>query len=143
VKEQTIENMMRGRKIYEPPRYLTASNAIQQILDVSKLRCPESVPVDQSNGNDLSETQKAIALNEDTICVALARVGWDNQKIIAGKMSTVRDTELGPPIHSLIIPGDMHFLEIDMLKHFAVDVNEFSGYSNHTRGGGGAVEFPD
>ncbi|KAK3726570.1 hypothetical protein QZH41_011032, partial [Actinostola sp. cb2023] len=38
VKEQTIENMMRGRKIYEPPRYLSVSDAVKQLLEIPKLR---------------------------------------------------------------------------------------------------------
>ena len=142
VKEQSVANMMRGRQIYEPPRYLTASDAIQQILDVSKQREATS-KVSHINGEQQTENHitKDLTLNEDTICVALARVGWDNQKIIAGKMLTVRDTDLGPPIHSLIIPGDMHFLELDMLKFFAVSIDEFSDYSNYSRGGGDGIPF--
>merc|ERR1711973_567768 len=134
VKEQTIENMMRGRKVYEPPRYLTAGDAIQQILDVTKRRSEEV-----SNGEGSGDVKRDdILLTDDTICVALARVGWDNQKIVSGKLGTVRDADLGPPIHSLIIPGDMHFLELDMLKQFAVHVDEISEHSNYNR-----VEQPD
>jgi len=129
VKEQTIENMMRGKKVYEPPRYLTASDAIKQILEVTQLRETKSA----------GKNDNLVTLDEDTICVALARVGWDNQKIIAGKMSTIRDTDLGPPIHSLVIPGDMHFLELDMLKHFAVNVDEVVEYSHCSNN----VEQPD
>jgi len=141
VKEQTVENMMRGRKIYEPPSYLTASNAIQQILEVSKRRRTKSPCINGDHKGDEHLTEKDV-IDENTICVALARVGWDSQKIIAGKMSTVRDTDIGDPIHSLIIPGNMHFLELDMLKLFAVDVDEFSQYSNYSRGGGTVNDFP-
>lgn len=148
VKEQTVENMMRGRKIYEPPSYLTASNAIKQILEVSKRRALKlnnklsNGSGEESNGNGADcDTTTKNDIDEETICVALARVGWDSQKIIAGKMSTVRDTDLGEPIHSLIIPGNMHFLELDMLKLFAVDITEFKEYSNYSRGGGCAVEL--
>ncbi|XP_057289674.1 diphthine methyl ester synthase-like isoform X2 [Hydractinia symbiolongicarpus] len=42
VKEQTIENMIRGRKIYEPPCYLTAQDAMQQLLYVSDRRHAEN-----------------------------------------------------------------------------------------------------
>jgi len=111
MKEQTVENMMRGRKIYEPPSFLTANGAIKQLLEVSENR---------SKSN--SENKEITA---DSICVALARVGWENQKIVSGKMSTVQNTDLGPPIHSLIIAGNTHYLEIDMLKLFAADKTEF------------------
>ena len=70
-------------------------------------------------------------INEDSMCVALTRIGWDDQKIFSGKLSTIRDTELGPPIHSLVIPGDMHFIETDMLKLFAVKPEEFVGLPTH------------
>jgi len=128
VKEQTVENMMRGRKVYEPPRYLTANDAIRQILQVPKQREQQCTAMASASENTAASEVVAgseLLLDEDTICVALARVGWDDQRIIAGKMSTVRDAELGAPLHSLVIPGDLHFLEVDMLKQFAVDVDEF------------------
>jgi len=136
VKEQTIENMMRGRQVYEPPRYLTANDAIRQILDVTKRRCSEMAVGDGEESSVISGD--GIVLDEDTICVALARVGWENQKLVAGRMSTVRDTDIGPPIHSLVIPGDMHFLELDMLKQFAVNADEIGEHANYNR-----VEQPD
>lgn len=36
MKEQSIENLMKGRKIYEPPRYMYASEAASQLLDIIK-----------------------------------------------------------------------------------------------------------
>jgi len=111
MKEQTVENMMRGRKIYEPPSFLTANDAIKQLLEVSE--------------NRSKSNSKNKEITADSICVALARVGWENQKIVSGKMSTVQNTDLGPPIHSLIIAGNTHYLEIDMLKLFAADKTEF------------------
>jgi len=129
VKEQTVENMMRGRKVYEPPRYLTANDAIRQILRVTKRRQQQQCTAMSSSAENTEISQELagseLVLDEDTICVALARVGWDDQRIIAGKMSTVRDAELGAPLHSLVIPGELHFLEVDMLKQFAIDVDEF------------------
>eukprot|EP01027_Heterolobosea_sp_BB2_P012607 GEZU01018252.1.p1 GENE.GEZU01018252.1~~GEZU01018252.1.p1 ORF type:complete len:238 (+),score=53.91 GEZU01018252.1:45-716(+) len=38
VKEQSIENMMRGRKIYEPPRYMTVNQAIEQLIEIEDKR---------------------------------------------------------------------------------------------------------
>ena len=32
VKEQSLENLARGRKIYEPPRFMTVNQALQQIV---------------------------------------------------------------------------------------------------------------
>jgi len=66
MKEQTVENMMRGRKIYEPPSFLTANDAIKQLLEVSE--------------NRSKSNSKNKEITADSICVALARVGWENQK---------------------------------------------------------------
>jgi diphthamide biosynthesis methyltransferase len=30
----------------------------------------------------------------------------------------MKDTDIGAPLHSLVIPGKLHFLEIEMLKLF-------------------------
>jgi diphthine synthase len=38
VKEQSEENMLRGRKIYEPPRYMTIAQCIEQILEVDEAK---------------------------------------------------------------------------------------------------------
>ena len=38
VKEQSLENMARGRKIYEPPRYMTVSQCAQQMLETEAER---------------------------------------------------------------------------------------------------------
>jgi diphthine synthase len=37
VKEQSLENMARGRKIYEPPRYMTVAQCAQQMLEIEKI----------------------------------------------------------------------------------------------------------
>jgi diphthine synthase len=38
VKEQSVENMARGRKIYEPPRYMTINQAVSQLLEIEQKR---------------------------------------------------------------------------------------------------------
>ncbi|MBZ3877909.1 Diphthine methyl ester synthase [Sciurus carolinensis] len=34
VKEQSLENLIKGRKIYEPPRYMRVNQAAQQLLEI-------------------------------------------------------------------------------------------------------------
>ncbi|WKX97261.1 hypothetical protein Q1695_013150 [Nippostrongylus brasiliensis] len=102
-KEQSIENMMKGRKIYEPPRYLTCAEAASQLLKIAERKKQAGVePV----------------YNESSPCVGLARVGWDNQKIVYCTLKEMSECDLGPPLHSMILPGNMHPLEIDMLNTF-------------------------
>ncbi|MEE6524917.1 hypothetical protein FKM82_024664 [Ascaphus truei] len=38
VKEQSIENLMKGRKVYEPPRYMTVSQAAKQLVEIVQNR---------------------------------------------------------------------------------------------------------
>ena len=38
VREQSLENMARGRKIYEPPRYMTVGQCAQQLLEAEEIR---------------------------------------------------------------------------------------------------------
>ncbi|XP_048762048.2 diphthine methyl ester synthase-like isoform X1 [Ostrea edulis] len=106
MKEQTIENLMKGRKIFEPPRFMTVKQASEQLLEIIE--------------NKRKEGDDSLALTEDTICVGLSRVGSDTQKIVCATLEEMTSIDLGEPLHSLIIPGEMHSLERDMLLQFVV-----------------------
>lgn len=60
------------------------------------------------------------AITEDTVCVGLSRVGSDAQRIVSATLQEMTQIDLGEPLHSLIIPGEMHSLERDMLLQFAI-----------------------
>ncbi|XP_048351913.1 diphthine methyl ester synthase [Sphaerodactylus townsendi] len=106
VKEQSLENLMRGKKIYEPPRYMSVNEAAEQLLAVIRNRRQE--------GEEPEVT-------ENTVCVGLARVGTADQKIASGTLQEMTMADLGGPLHSMIISGILHPLEIEMLKLFAVN----------------------
>ncbi|XP_062835598.1 diphthine methyl ester synthase isoform X2 [Anolis carolinensis] len=110
VKEQSVENLMRGKKIYEPPRYMTVNQAAEQLLAVVQNR--------QQQGEEPEVT-------ENTVCVGLARVGGADQKIASGTLQQMTTVILGDPLHSLIITGTLHPLEVDMLKLFAIHTSIF------------------
>lgn len=38
VKEPTLESLCRGRKEYEPPRFMTVNTAIEQLIEVEEKR---------------------------------------------------------------------------------------------------------
>lgn len=59
------------------------------------------------------------AITEDTVCVGLARVGADDQAIRVGSLREMAESDLGAPLHSMIITGLLHPLEVDMLKLFS------------------------
>lgn len=60
------------------------------------------------------------AFTEDTVFVGLSRVGSDAQRIVSATLQEMTQIDLGEPLHSLIIPGEMHSLERDMLLQFAI-----------------------
>ena len=109
VKEQSIENLMKGRKIYEPPRYMPVSLAASQFLEIVKRRKDEG--------------QNDLLFDEETVCVGLSRVGSEDQNIVAGTLQELSETDLGPPLHSMIVTGNLQHIEIDMLKLFAKDAS--------------------
>ena len=52
------------------------------------------------------------------LSVGIARVGWPDQKINVCKLSEMKDCDMGPPLHSLVVVGKVHPLEMDFLKLF-------------------------
>ncbi|KAG8377905.1 hypothetical protein BUALT_Bualt08G0082100 [Buddleja alternifolia] len=101
VKEPTLESLCRGKKVYEPPRFMTIKTAIEQLLEV-----------EQNHGEAV--------YNEDTSCVGLARVGCEDQLIVAGPMKQLLTVDFGPPLHCLVIVGNTHPLEEEMLEFYAI-----------------------
>ncbi|XP_059840617.1 diphthine methyl ester synthase [Hypanus sabinus] len=118
VKEQSVENLLRGRKIFEPPRFMSVNEAAEQLLEIIENR--------RVKGEEL-------ALTEETMCVGLARVGSKDQKIAAATLQQMVKVDLGAPLHSLIITGHMHPMEIEMLKLFAVDNSSFNKLDQHMK----------
>ncbi|KAF4563119.1 diphthine synthase [Pleurotus pulmonarius] len=115
VKEQSEENLARGRKIYEPPRYMSIPTAISQLLEVESTR---------GEG----------ALNPDkTLAIALSRVGGhppgdqsqstDGETIVSGtlaELAAAPPEAYGQPLHSLVIVGKrLHYLEVDYAGEWA------------------------
>ncbi|XP_050157320.1 probable diphthine methyl ester synthase isoform X2 [Malus sylvestris] len=99
VKEPTLESLCRGKKQYEPPRYMSINTAIEQLLEV------------EHNRGDS-------AYNEDTMCVGLARLGSEDQKIVSGTMRQLRSVDFGAPLHCLVIAGKTHPVEEEMLDFY-------------------------
>ncbi len=80
-------------------RYMTINQAIQYLLHIEQNR-------------------KENAFTEDTICIGCARIGCKDFKIKVGKAKDLMHEDFGKPLHCLIIPGTMHFMEEDALKQW-------------------------
>lgn len=102
VKEPNIELLSTKGKIkYDPPRYMTCSEGIQQLLEVE---------------NNLQ--QGYCSKNKEIVC--LARVGQNDQKIVFSTFDKLKNFNMGKPLHCLIIPGEIHPLEREMLELFSL-----------------------
>lgn len=96
---------MKGKIVYESPRFMSVNIAGSQLLDIINYK---------QNENNINEL-----INENSICIALARIGCDNQLIKSCKLKELKDIELGEPLHSLIIAGKLHPIESEMLQIFS------------------------
>ncbi|KAH9915388.1 Diphthine synthase [Fomitopsis serialis] len=108
VKEQSEENLARGRKIYEPPRYMSIPQAVSQIAEIEALR------------------GEGVLKPEATLAVGLSRIGGEeHQRIVCGTLEELltQPPELfGEPLHSLIIVGKrLHDLEVEYAEEYAVN----------------------
>ncbi|BFG17668.1 hypothetical protein CerSpe_039420 [Prunus speciosa] len=99
VKEPTLESLCRGRKQYEPPRYMSINTAIEQLLEVE-------------------DNRGESAYDENTMCVGLARLGSEDQKIVSGTMKELQSVDFGAPLHCLVIVGKTHPVEEEMLDFY-------------------------
>lgn len=105
VKEQSLENLARGRKIYEPPRYMTVGTCAKQMLEVE-------------------EEKRGGVYGPESLAIGAARVGGKTEKFVAGTLKELCDADdlLGPPLHSLVLLGRRtHELEYDYAREFAIN----------------------
>ena len=91
VKEISEENLARGKKIYEKPRFMTVNQALEELLEASE----KSEVIPENKG----------LINEENLCYGVARIGSDTQIICAGKIKDVIKKDFGKPLHSVVICG--------------------------------------
>ncbi|XP_003742060.1 diphthine methyl ester synthase [Galendromus occidentalis] len=116
MKEQSWENLARGRKVFEPPRFMMVHEAAKQLIEILEIKEEEAT------------SRESLAYSPESLAVGLARIGTENQKIVAGSLKQLTETKeiLGGPLHSLILPStSLHPLEWDMLSMFALDQEWF------------------
>jgi diphthine synthase len=106
VKEPTVRALCKGIEEYEPPRFMTAATAAKQMLEVE-------------------ETRGEGVYSADSMCVAVARVGHDDEKIRACTLGEMCRVDMGGPLHSLVLVGETMDVEEAMLKLHAVKPEDF------------------
>ena len=76
--------------------YMTAIQGIDLLLKMEK------------------EIGENVITQNDIVCV-VARAGSSNPTIKANKAQELVNQDFGSPLHTLVIPGDLHFMEIESL----------------------------
>jgi diphthine synthase len=64
----------------------------------------------------------ATLLAEDygnALAVAVCQAGSPDPTVVADRLSDLASADLGPPLHLLVVPGDLHVLERDALARLA------------------------
>ncbi len=72
----------------------------------------------------IEKEQRRNVIDESMFGIVASRIGSKNQSITAGKISSLVKADFGKPPHTIIIPGRMHFTEVDALKVFAKCLDE-------------------
>ena len=107
VKEPDLKAMARGKIIYEAPRFMTVAQCASQMLEVE-------------------EERKADVCGKESLAVGVARLGSEDQVIVAGTLEELAEADLGKPLHSLVLCGKkMHEMEWEYVREFAVDQTKF------------------
>lgn len=105
VKEQTFESLTKKKPEYMPPRFMSVSEAACQLLEIIQSK--------RDNGDN------EIAYDEKTLFVGLARIGHETQQIVVCKLEEMKSYDLGPPLHSLILPHKLDPIEKEYLQQFS------------------------
>ena len=103
VKEPDFDAMVQGKTRYLPPRFMTVATAAAQLLEA-----------EGTHGDNVYDGNK-------TLCVGLARMGQESECIRAGTLEELQKVDFGGPLHSLIICGELHELELEVLKEYLVE----------------------
>jgi len=81
-------------------RYMTANEGMMLLLEMEK------------------KLKKQI-ITEDTIVCIVACAGSSSPILMAERMGILKYKKFGPPLHTLVIPGKLHFMEIEALEKLA------------------------
>jgi len=103
LKEISDENLLKGKKIFEPPRFMSTKVAIEQFLEAE-------------------ENIKSNLATKDLKCFGVARLGSPDQQIVSGNLFELKEIDFGAPLHSLIICAPtLHSIEKDMFDFYNVN----------------------
>ena len=65
---------------------------------------------------EVEASQKRKIISSNSFVIIASRIGKNDQQIFSGKISELLNEDFGSPPHSIIIPGNLHFTELDAIK---------------------------
>jgi diphthine synthase len=84
----------------EKKKFMTANEAMKLLLEMEE----------KINGK---------IFKQDSILCVVARAGADEPVVAAGNIKELIDRDFGPPLHTIVVPGKLHFMEFEALKVLA------------------------
>ena len=97
VAEPTKEDLAKENYVPQEPRFMTIKEGLEQYLE-------------------MEAEQKRGVVTKDTLVVGVARIGCPDELIKFGTVAELMEIDFGGPLHSLIIPGNLHFHEEEVLE---------------------------
>ncbi|MFW5746809.1 MAG: diphthine synthase [Nanoarchaeota archaeon] len=94
--EPARENIKKGDSTPLPSRFMTVNECIEQLFEIEARR------------------QEKI-FGKNTQCVGCARLGSSNPMIKSGTAAQLMQVDFGGPLHCLVVPGKLHFIEEEAL----------------------------
>ncbi|OGS41875.1 MAG: diphthine synthase [Euryarchaeota archaeon RBG_16_62_10] len=105
--EIIAENLARGLHTLvlldidaENSRYMSANEGMHLLLDMER------------------RTGKRVISGDTLVCV-VARAGSLDAVVRAGRIDDLVSDDFGPPLHTIVVPGKLHFMEEESLAVFA------------------------
>ena len=80
---------------------------------------------------DVEKDQRSRALTEETFVLVASRIGRTDKKIISGQIRSLLEINYGIGPHSLIVPGRLHFVEMEAISYMTSVLNEPIENSSH------------
>lgn len=87
----------------ENDKFLSANEAMDLLISASK---------------KANEYEDVARVDENTELIVCARLGAPDQIIRYGKLSELKKEDFAGPVHCIIIPGKLHFMEEEFLEQF-------------------------
>jgi len=106
--EMIIDNLERGLHSMvlldidsENDRYMTANEGMRSLLEMS------------------GKLERSETISSETLVCVVARAGAPDCIVAAGRLRGMGLRDFGQPLHTIVVPGHLHFMEEEALQTFA------------------------